>query len=1137
MFDIPISTTRIALEIIDVSESPASAITSVAASGILRAVYFSASGNACPLAGVVKSHYGNTSDGFLLEFQSGLKDDFRVSLNGHTVQDLQRCDIEQPASLRYYGKLNNGDIISVDTVTRGCQIGGTSAPWTVTTYEQNGSTGFYSAGVSSSFLYSDPLSGISYSGNGSVVISRSNTMGTGGFQELENGVFRQGNTGWLTSPDAFLISGASNPPRDSTDSAVYDHYLNGRLYKIQFEDSTYTKAVELTRLTDARYNSYTGLASNSGAWLSYDARSGFSNKKVCAYALTLLDMISGKDDFDPFTTGVPPVLGAWLPSLSANYCVDYRLSLALHTCENAPSEEKPNEVCITGQMNSGLLQAAIDAAKAKAGLSSSTDLNNALNLDTVETDLVTYTGFLKFNSPASGDKFCFTSYGDNYTGDYSGIYRTAPPYPTIGHCWSFGTDYTSRDTLVTAINASLSGSSYLWHDFGCIHREASGYFESGSVAYATASGADYILLRSARVGVGKNFQFSLTLGTRDISRVVPVKNYLLPSNVKLQGANVYGVWIDLDVRSGVKWENISPIVRSENAADFLNSGEVSRTIPDPDPPLVVSGEAEKTLVYKLTMTGLDKCAKPFSYVTEFYTTPANSGCQTSEDKDKEQKNLNIQAGSGAKDRLVESSYLKTGWKFTPATGYNYYRLYLDGFKASSRGFVGSVSDDFRVSDVNFYSITSGYNTYGEDLCIIGSQYTQGIEGVATGRLTGSVTRAVNRSGLAVWDNELETGIPNGGGLVVFQNALGVPVTPFTGIYNHTETGTAFYTAAVGGYYYNPATSGIYFTENVSGWIYGSGFLSGGPFYIVRGSYISGSAITQSRSGVSSGIAVGTIPNFASVFSNIPSFGYITVTLTGTVSGSNSGYKTFNYGVSGVPLLAYSYAISGAAQATGRMAYNSPTEGDTVYVNGIPLIYGTGLGEDSPTYFDSASEFASILNGNSSYGVSGVVSGAYVNLYALAGGASGNGLSLTSTGAGGVPTFSYSSLTGGRTTYYQTIPSSLFNGIINQTLYATGFFTGLATGVLTGNVRQLDFVREFTGVWNLHTGGTDFRQAGLIAGGKYMGVTVAVSGRPYLLPISVNYLNTPAVISTDMARLRVSGVNMSSGVSILLSGQL
>jgi hypothetical protein len=94
----------------------------------------------------------------------------------------------------------------------------------------------------------------------------------------------------------------------------------------------------------------------------------------------------------------------------------------------------------------------------------------------------------------------------------------------------------------------------------------------------------------------------------------------------------------------------------------------------------------------------------------------------------------------------------------------------------------------------------------------------------------------------------------------------------------------------------------------------------------------------------------------------------------------------------------------------------------------------------------------------------------------------------------------------------------------------------ALGTLTGEVKQFLFFRDFSGIWNLKTGDVDFNDAGFYsATGGYRNNNV-FSLSPDSLPMLVSYNNDPLVNSVDLARLTVTGNNLGTGVSMILSGR-
>lgn len=262
--------------------------------------------------------------------------------------------------------------------------------------------------------------------------------------------------------------------------------------------------------------------------------------------------------------------------------------------------------------------------------------------------------------------------------------------------------------------------------------------------------------------------------------------------------------------------------------------------------------------------------------------------------------------------------------------------------------------------------------------------------------------------------------------------------------------------------------------------------------------------------------------------------------SGVLTGTATGCFSFNQIVTGSPLIAYTEFV-GYNPATGFISYNGGTiqSGDTIYINSYPLIYSPAAFDEFDIYFHSFSMLSGLVNsgfvGVFNCTIDGSIPGA--NIISTANGSQGNGLLLSGSGSVGKPTFINPFLTGGRDFPISGTPSGIFYATVTGSACAVQTVTGYLTGILTGYVLALDYIREFTGLWNLNTGDINYRETGYFANNKYYntGQIYFPSVSPNSFPFSIEYTNygTP-IVSTDIAKLIITG-DFLTGLSYLISG--
>ncbi len=994
-----------------------------------------------------------------------------------------------------------------------------------------------------------------------------NLYGSGGKQIVGD------NDDWGTYPNQAAINAIGLAP-DSVDDSMFQ---TGVLNKMQTMITTGTDGYhwdkrarnDLFRIFQPNFRVPNIVKSGTqSAWLSYDVSSGMNNRNVFAYSIELLERVSGlsgtwiQDSGDYYTASNLLFYSGFAYSGNCNNVMllldDTGVSCSL---PDGFGDEEAFEVCLPTGLSSGALKRqALDVLQAlteqesKQGQIQGDPVDNSqIVTDNISLNYVIFQGVIAFNSPYVGDAICIEPYTYDYTGDYQQTYGVNPPYPMVPVCLAYGTDYTSADTLAAKINQTLSGVSFnLWNRNVCADDTLSGQFETGGMLKAVSSG-NLVTITALREGLLGLYKFTFIEADRPETGIDRdnVRRYMMPKRVRFQGANVYGTWTDLDTRNNVNWPSIRPIKVRDTFYEFYTgyaTGSDGRPQEESGVEVAMSGRAVKRLVYEATISGTNKCGLSFQKDVEFYEVPSGFTCKDKGDSDDiinvDPEDTGDGSFTGVIEHPVDYFFLKTGFKFSNTGNYNYYRILLEQFTSDNKTQNVQLEDSFYINGITLYGVESGNALLSGQMCLVGGTYQGQVMGYTSGLITGTLSGVADASGRLCFSNYLVTGTPNGDGTVQFQRSYGKATTAFSGLVSQCVTGTGYYIEYIEGFYWDAANNCVSFEKPVSGIITGLGNLTGGPYAIIRDAVIATLTGTQIVHGTGTGILTGIVPNFSYNFSNIPAFGYISGSMTLDVYPADSGVVHISQVVYGIPTQAYSVALSGTKQASGRMVYNTPAVGDQIFINGAVVIYDTNVDNQAPTYFKTLAELAAIVNDNSeTFLATGYEDGTNLYLFSTLPGASGNAITLSSTGSIGVPTFASTGLTGGADYFYPLMVTDAFSGQLDMDLFATGYFEVSGSGYLTGSIKQLDFIRYFTGVWGLSSGDMDFQLLGWVTGNgnsRYQnsGFTALpfYTGRPNAIPLLVTYNNNPLVLTTDYARLRVTGYGTQTGVEMILSGQ-
>lgn len=997
--------------------------------------------------------------------------------------------------------------------------------------------------------------------------------------------FSKYNDNWADDADSSIISSAGYAPSDADESAFRQTLYTGTnsFYLTDSGSNVYfgqkRGRIDIIRPTGSGFWQLSERkSSESGAWIQYNV-SGESAKNLFAYTFEIVSQIEGSGAQPEFTgqdykaseiisyspkdkRGSCETASIWLDSTGAQCAYNVVGSETEDDIANsAYSKCIPAdfpETGLSGYISQHLAIALGQITEIGFQVTGTLDSSSSVTPDSFSYSV--YEAVLKFNYPYSGDSISIYPYSYDLTGMYQLQYGVNPPYSAERITLTYPDDYTDIDSFVSAFNAALSVSGqHLWNrdaeSLLCYNLATkSGFFESGALMRAYKSGSDYVVLESLRAGSVGSYQISLFEADRPTTGTTKadITKYLLPERIYFQGSTDGASWNDVGY-SDMEWKKAnkmeagiplvysSGILDSDNFESSLLSGTASPEIRQP-----FSGNIYPKILMQSVVSGTTRCGKPIDRDVYFYRVEAPYSCDSTEPLVSGDPASPLILSSGVVEsgrpkysESIIATVLRTGFKY-PSTGdYNFYRLYLSGLSSHDRGQASRIDNSIWVPRITFFGVESGAPILSGEACILGSAYSGRIEGWATGSLTGTITGNANQYGRLDLDDYVVTGNP---GPVSFGRSTGAASGLFTGLVTHSVTGTGYYEEDVLGYYYNTGTTCVYNNARVSGHISGSGNLTGGPYYVIRDSYVpSLGSLTQEVTGYDTGYFTGIIPDFSYFASDVPSFVQYSGTVTGTVGTGNSGYYDVSSGISYIPTgVVYSVALSGTTEAGAVLIYNSPQEGDYLYINSVPVIFSTGANNVAPLYYRTQTGLVSLINDNSAFGATGAVSGGYVVLRATNLGESGNSVALSYSGSatnisGG------SGLSGGRNIYYQLSANQPFTGELDSGIYAVQYVTTGGSGRLTGNVKQLEFVRSFTGVWNIYSGEIGFRESGKITGFKYQNSGFETlsyfSGRPDYIPLTITYGNYPYVPTIDMARLTVTGYDSGTGLSVILSGKV
>ena len=350
-----------------------------------------------------------------------------------------------------------------------------------------------------------------------------------------------------------------------------------------------------------------------------------------------------------------------------------------------------------------------------------------------------------------------------------------------------------------------------------------------------------------------------------------------------------------------------------------------------------------------------------------------------------------------------------------------------------------------------------------------------------------------------------------------------------------------------------------FSRQISGYIFNSGYLISGNSVTGIGTG-SGGYLNNTATGFVSGYFSGNLQYATGSFTwpySLNVTGYRTgINYSGIATGFhnmivsrtiNSGSGTYNYnglltGNSTQNL--YNVSGTGFIYPTGKIYYGFPQPSDLVSINAV----NPGFPSMSNAYYDSTY-----------YTIDELVD--YINASNIATGFKDTPNTIMITGLypdsitqqtlltidpfnAGTMTVSDYYLVGsvdlgvGQSVFSDNLPVTGY--IANYKFTGSGVYYQNISGYISGSGNIIDYAKTFTGSWNLFTGqGED--QVNYYSGGlynieknKYLDTDHPVYYTDSTAIINVEYIN-PYDSLSDIAILKVSGLNLNTGISLYITG--
>lgn len=680
---------------------------------------------------------------------------------------------------------------------------------------------------------------------------------------------------------------------------------------------------------------YDKITAPQDAYITYNVTSGANSKNVFSYALEVADFIKYNGrvltnapvsvyEYQPVIAQYPSATGGdW------DYTETYvRICLAAGMCDDPEGKDKEINICWTGRDITG--QAYLNFVAETINKYQTDIYNNDFQSESnlyfsqsgVDVLFNSWTGVIVFGDFVSGDKISFTPYNFEYNKIYNDYYKSNPPYEQLtGFSLTYQEDFNSPDSLLSSLNNYLkddnlvSPTKKIWYPYNC----PLGFGETGifipiisGTGLATASYIDpyeyygsgldtgiYSKLSGRLIKIqshhfnsgGYNISVNLSNNRADIEATYKDSvEYLLPRTIQLLGSDDGISWDIVDYRTGIRWEDLTPISGTVNLNDLDEVGSTvfNDIILNGD---ITSGTSEVEFpsgdfqdLFTINQTKYKKSKSAYcppitsnNVITavwptgwpEIYYISGGNPCKTGDGSgqkcgcsDPNALNYDAQRVCDCDDcckykqddnnnpsenpNLANFVYYRTGWNVNPEwlglepnrldeINYNYYKLYFSGFSNETGIRNGIIPvNSLYIKSIDFFSSVADFkpSLTGESVCVIGSEYSVDVMGHVPVRITGNLTGEVSswNSGYRDFKNVLIEAPISGlssGDLIQFNNESGRLISSNgTGTYSGVVIKDMYVESGINGWFYDNIDNRLYFHHPLSGNITGSGYLTG-----------------------------------------------------------------------------------------------------------------------------------------------------------------------------------------------------------------------------------------------------------------------------------------------------------------------
>ena len=583
-------------------------------------------------------------------------------------------------------------------------------------------------------------------------------------------------------------------------------------------------------------NGYLSYFANDQAWASYNVSTGMITGKltpnnVFSYAIDIIvsGVLTGNfiytGDADISTeTGrafvynsekIPKLYTTNLNTLSVfNFNGVQGFCKQNEPCQES-TESTPQDFCFTGDLrDTGAFQKFLSGVKVQANTTEIILPNIGNSLVTISGETIKYnnlvfSGYLLYNAWSSGDSIDWRLYNFDFVKFYSEFHNSnLPPYPNTGFTLYYPNDFNSLDSLVDKLNEKIDvlATYPVWYPYECLKDTESGIFLTGKLMeFYKNSGTtgelpishfnnriDFISSRSfPQVEDPEifSYEFSISAQERPEVNFFSGFNYLVPSNIQLEGFNKNTQeWEVLDIRNNLSGDfaNLERKLESIQGLGNALPQESSEEEEEEEPPLsepeipqesgaickeVILLEQQRVLSFNenplcppqlsfkdLIVTVPKEECKQFTIDSkgnlvqkrsnaELCADDGSDGGGSGGDEEQQGESAGGGDGGGGKGSIGNYYVIRTGWNFNTKNlnnesynsgdiGFDINKVY-DQYKVSLSGFFSYPErsllqkDSFFVKRVNLYTLDTAplKKHVADPLCTIGADYVVDVEGI------------------------------------------------------------------------------------------------------------------------------------------------------------------------------------------------------------------------------------------------------------------------------------------------------------------------------------------------------------------------------------------------------------------------